>query len=74
MVAEKTMDIAWIRNKIVENNYEFTAHAEEERQADKLMVQEIEKALLQGELLESYPDDPRGESCLVHTHSAQVGR
>ncbi len=59
------MDIGWIKNKISEGDYEFSAHAEEERQADKLMIKEIEKALIDGEILEDYPDDPRGESCLV---------
>ena len=59
------MDIDWIKKKISEGDYEFSAHAEEERQADKLMIHEIEKVLLKGEILEDYPDDPRGESCLV---------
>lgn len=59
------MIIAWIKSKIIEGEYEFSAHADEERQADKLMIGEIEDALLEGEILEDYPDDPRGESCLV---------
>lgn len=59
------MGIDWIKKKIKEENYEFSAHAEEERQADKLMVHDVEKSLLEGEILEDYPDDPRGESCLV---------
>lgn len=59
------MDIDWIKRKVQEGNYEYSAHAEEERQADKLMVSEIETALLEGEILEDYPNDPRGESCLV---------
>ncbi|MBI5185944.1 MAG: hypothetical protein HZA01_09505 [Nitrospinae bacterium] len=44
------MDIDWIKKKIKEENYEFSAHAEEERQAGKLMVSEIESALLESEI------------------------
>lgn len=59
------MDINWIKEQIKEGDYEFSAHAEEERQADKLTIGEIEHALSEGEILENYPDDPRGPSCLV---------
>ena len=40
-------------------------NVEEERQTDKLVIHEIEKALLEGEILEDYPDEPREENCLV---------
>ena len=40
-------------------------HAQQERLEDGLDVVEIETALTQGEILEDYPEDPRGESCLV---------
>ena len=59
------MDIDWIRKKVVEGDYEYSAHAEAERQADKLMLHEIKEALLEGEMLEDYSNDSRGESCLV---------
>jgi|SRR3989338_6981225 len=59
------MDINWIKEQIKEGDYEFSAHAEEERQADKFTIDEIEHALSEGEILENYPDDPRGPSCLV---------
>jgi hypothetical protein len=59
------MDIDWIKKRIAEGDYEFSAHAEEERQADKLMIHEIEEAILKGKILENYLDDTRGESCLV---------
>jgi len=28
-------------------------------------MDELEAALVKGEVIESYPDDPRGESCLI---------
>lgn len=59
------IEINWIREKIIDDQYEYLSHADDERQADKISVAEVEKALLQGEILEFYPDDPRGPSCLV---------
>jgi hypothetical protein len=50
---------------IQSGNYYLSDHAEEERQADKITVQEIKEALQNCELLENYPDDPRGASILV---------
>ncbi len=41
------MDVQRIRKKIIEGNYDFSAHAEEEWQVDKIMTNEIEKALLE---------------------------
>lgn len=46
-------------------NYEFSKHAERERQADKIAVAELEAALSQCEIIEDYPKDPRGPSCLA---------
>lgn len=59
------MDLDWIKLKIKYNQYELSAHAEDERQADKIPLGDIEKALLRGEILENYPNDPRGPSCLI---------
>ena len=60
-----TIDIHWIREKIKDNQYEYSSHADDERQADKISVLEVEKALLNGEILEYYPNDSIGPSCLV---------
>lgn len=59
------MDITWIKFKIRQGEYELTAHAEEERQLDKISIEEIEQALLNGEIVEDYPRDPRGPSALI---------
>jgi hypothetical protein len=59
------LDITWIRQQIALGNYEFSGHAEDERQIDKILISEVEEALLNGEVLEDYPNDPRGPSCLV---------
>ncbi|MBC8447395.1 MAG: DUF4258 domain-containing protein [Chloroflexi bacterium] len=56
-----------IQARVRERRYRLTSHAEREREADQITAREIKQALLssQCELLENYPDDPRGASCLV---------
>jgi hypothetical protein len=58
-------DIEWIIKKTRENQYYFSKHADAERQNDNLTIEEVEEALVQGRILEQYPDTGRGESCLV---------
>ena len=59
------MELKVIRKKVKDNEYVYSLHAEIERKADDLTFHQIEKALLNGEILEDYPDTGRGESCLV---------
>ncbi|MEK7517573.1 MAG: DUF4258 domain-containing protein [Patescibacteria group bacterium] len=59
------MDIAFIRQKIRNQEYDLSIHAHNERQEEQITVGEIEKVLLKGDIIEQYPSDPRGESCLV---------
>lgn len=59
------MDIAFIIKKIRNQEYDFSVHAHNERQEEQIAVEEIEKVLLKGDIIEKYPNDPRGESCLV---------
>ena len=59
------MDLQWIQQCIRTEEYEFSAHADDERQAEKIPLAEVELALLNSEILEDYPTDPRGPSCLV---------
>jgi len=61
------MEIKIIRKKIKDNEYVYSLHAEIERKADALTFHQIEKALLNGEILEDYPDTGRGESCTQTT-------
>ena len=42
-----------------------TSHGDLERKADDLTLAQVEEALLDGEILEAYPDTGRGESCLM---------
>jgi hypothetical protein len=43
----------------------LTEHADRERENDGIEIRQLKRALLGCELLEDYPDDPRGPSSLV---------
>ncbi|MBI4232598.1 DUF4258 domain-containing protein [Candidatus Peregrinibacteria bacterium] len=58
------MDLNWIKRKI-KGEYEFSCHADRERESEKLKVEDVEMAIISGEIIEDYPSDPRGASCLV---------
>ncbi|OGD85939.1 hypothetical protein A3B51_02695 [Candidatus Curtissbacteria bacterium RIFCSPLOWO2_01_FULL_41_18] len=64
------MDISFIRKKVKKQKYDLSSHAHRERQEEQITVTEIEQALLRGDIIEKYPKDERGESCLV---AAKVG-
>lgn len=59
------MDIELLRWKLSNNQYELSQHAEDEKEADKILFSEIDETVSNLELVENYPDDPRGPSCLV---------
>lgn len=54
-----------IRQLVEGGTYVFSKHAEREREADMIFTSELEEALRHCEVIEDYPDDPRGPSCLV---------
>lgn len=58
---------AFIQSKVRTKQYRLSSHAESEREADQISLQEIGEALLSDsfELIEDYPNDPRGASCLI---------
>jgi hypothetical protein len=59
------MDIEQIKEKVRNNQYMYSYHAELERKADQLTFAQVEAALLNGRVLEQYADTGRGESCLI---------
>lgn len=59
------MDQDFIKDKVVKGEYDLSVHAHNERQNEKITVKEIEQVLLKGVIIEQYPKDPRGGSCLV---------
>ena len=59
------MKIEEIRENIKQNKYEISFHAEKERYTENILISDLEMAINNGEILEDYPDDPRGLSCLI---------
>lgn len=57
--------IAKIREKFVNEQFEFSRHALDRSTLRGISVQEIREAIQQSELLEDYPNDKYGPSCLV---------
>lgn len=70
LMTQEPMQIDEIRKLIRAGRYEVSLHAQQERLEDDLDISEIETAILSGEIIEDYPDDPRGPSYLV---SGQAG-
>lgn len=59
------MAINKIKQKLQNDRFELTMHAEKEKQEDRITYFEIDEAVKTLEIIEDYPDDPRGSSCLV---------
>ena len=54
-----------IRRKIAEGQFEFSKHAVDQSISRKIRVQEIREAIAIGQVIENYPDDKCGASCLI---------
>ncbi len=59
------IEINWIKNKIIKEEYFYSRHGDKERQNDNLSMIEVDEAILNGRILELYEDTGRGESCLI---------
>lgn len=59
------MDFQDLKEQFRHGNYEISFHAEKERYAEDISLSDIEAAIANSEILEDYPHDPRGGSCLV---------
>jgi len=57
--------VEFIRQSVSRGVYELSLHADDERLEEGLTVEGLEEVLKSAEVLEDYPDDPRGHSCLV---------
>ena len=55
-----------IRDKVRQRQYEFSKHAVDQSVVRSISVAELEEAILgPSELIEDYPDDKYGPSCLI---------
>ena len=71
--SDKSMDIEWIKEQVKKGNYQLKLHAVERASIRGIDPLETKEALLNGEIVEDYPKDKRGHSCLVYGKT-QVGR
>ena len=55
-----------LRSKFRRNRYEFSRHAVDQTILREISVQEIREAITTGEIIEDYPDDKYGPSCLIY--------
>jgi hypothetical protein len=58
--------IEQIRKKVAEDLFEFSQHAVNQSLRRQISVQEIREMLTGGEIIEDYPADKYGPSCLIY--------
>ena len=61
----KSIKMQWIKEQVEKRNYQLKLHAVERASIRGIDPLEVKEALLNGEIIEDYPDDKRGHSCLV---------
>ena len=61
--------IAEIRAKFAGEEFEFSRHATDQALLREITVQEIREAIRVGEIIEDYPEDKYGPSCLILGYS-----
>jgi hypothetical protein len=54
-----------IRERIARDRFEFSQHALDQSIVRHISVQELREAIAAGEIIEDYPNDKYGPSCLV---------
>ena len=57
-----------VRQQVRTDNFVIGPHAEKERHEEvpSIRISEMREAIQQGTVLENYPDDTRGPSCLIY--------
>ncbi len=59
------MLLADLREKVRADRFEFSKHATDQSIKRDISVQEAKEATFDGEIIEDYPDDKYGPSCLI---------
>jgi hypothetical protein len=57
--------IEQIRERVAQNQFEFSRHAVDQTILRRISVRELREAIESGEVIEDYPDDKYGPSCLL---------
>jgi hypothetical protein len=63
---DKSMKMQWIKEQVEKGNYQLKLHAVERASIRGIDPLEVKETLLNGEIIEDYPEDKRGHSCLVY--------
>ncbi len=58
-------DFQLLQQEFANQNYLFTSHASDRAAQRGILSHEIEEAITNGEIIEDYPDDKYGPSCLI---------
>jgi hypothetical protein len=61
--------LAVIRERVERGDYDISFSHTEKLRERKIGTEDIEETIRNGVLIEDYPDDPRGPSCLILGHS-----
>ena len=62
-----------IRDLFKSGKYQYTKHGVEQRINRAIFRNEVEEAIMSGDIIEDYPDDKYGPSCLI-SGTTKVGR
>ena len=54
-----------IRDKMAKDQFEFSRHAVDQSILRRINVQQIREAIEDGKVIEDYPEDKYGPSCLI---------
>lgn len=66
--------ITEIRKKINSNSFEFSKHAVDQSIIRHISIQELHEAIMNGKVIEDYPDDKYGPSCLILGYTKKSNR
>jgi len=66
------MNISKIIDAIRGNRVRITHHADEEAEADHLTFEEVYFSVLNGEIIEDYPNDTPYPSCLIYGQTFSI--
>lgn len=64
------IEIGEIRGAFLRHEYLFTAHGSDRASRRAIRAREIEEAIAVGEVIEDYPEDKYGPSCLILGYTA----
>jgi len=60
------VDVEKIRQAFIQKQFRYTKHGLEQRIKRHISAEEIEQAILTGQIIEDYPSDKYGPSCLIY--------